>query len=114
MRRIALLVIALVAVIAVAAPAVAKPEHAAMNQPEYWETEGLHCYKVDGGFGDSYTTTRAYANVIVKGGPVHFVYGPVAADTDLYAALNPNSGKPYGISHIIFCKGPSGPSGPST
>ena len=48
------------------------------------------------------------AAVIVKGGPtasVVYIYGDPADDwdTNLQAAWNPNSGKPYGVSHISFC-----------
>jgi hypothetical protein len=46
--------------------------------------------------------------VIVKGGPttaIVYVYNDNTddSDTELQAALNPNSGKPYGTSHITFC-----------
>ena len=113
MRRLALLFVAMAAMLAVAAPAVAKPVDNT-NHPAYWEAQypGLTCHKADYEFGDSYTATRWYPVVIVKGGTANLVYSPVRAGDVLTAAINPNSGKPYGISHIIFCKGhPSGPSG---
>ena len=48
------------------------------------------------------------AAVIVKGGPtssIVYIYGDATDDwdTNLQAAWNPNSGKPYGVSHITFC-----------
>ena len=55
--------------------------------------------------------------VLVKGGPssVHvYVYDyadPVSYDdasTGLVAATNPNTGQPYGLSHITFCLDPKG------
>jgi uncharacterized protein YaiE (UPF0345 family) len=47
--------------------------------------------------------------VIVKGGPSAniFVYDPQAyGDTYLYAPVNPNNDKNYGISHVTFCWNP--------
>ena len=44
--------------------------------------------------------------VIVKGGPNAnvYVYDPAATeDEGLIAPINPNTGKPYGLSHISFC-----------
>ncbi len=45
------------------------------------------------------------SDVIVKGGPNANWYHydpPVTSDTGLTAPLNPNSGKPYGLSHLCF------------
>ncbi len=44
--------------------------------------------------------------VIVKGGPNAkvYVYDPESmAGTGLHAPINPNTGNPYGLSHIDFC-----------
>ena len=64
------------------------------------------------------TATGLDANVvIVKGGPNAEVYSyPDAADglnyfdwdSGLTAPINPNNGKPYGLSHISFCFDPKG------
>lgn len=43
--------------------------------------------------------------VIVKGGPNANVYtypGGTTADTGLTAPINPNTGRPFGLSHICF------------
>ncbi|MEU0462811.1 hypothetical protein ABZ215_02285 [Amycolatopsis sp. NPDC006131] len=45
------------------------------------------------------------SDVIVKGGPNANWYHydpPVTSDTGLTAPLNPNSGKPYGLSHLCI------------
>lgn len=119
MRRFALLVTVVMAVLAVAAPAVAGPanEKAKTNGTAYWEAmyPGLTCEKVEDGFDDSgmWTAPADYDLVVVKGGPAHEVYMDVAAGDVLYAPDNPNSGKLYGVSHVIMCNGdPSGPSDP--
>jgi hypothetical protein len=47
--------------------------------------------------------------VIVKGGPTAMLYFYDKwddADTNLRAPINPNNGKPYGISHVSFCFDP--------
>jgi LPXTG-motif cell wall-anchored protein len=44
--------------------------------------------------------------VIVKGGNVSnvYTYDPESTgDTGLHAPINPNTGKPFGLSHISFC-----------
>ena len=44
--------------------------------------------------------------VIVKGGPNSnvYTYDPESTgDTGLHAPINPNTGKPFGLSHISFC-----------
>lgn len=53
-----------------------------------------------------WTSTYPIKAVIVKGGPVAnlYVYNPASyGDTNLYAPINPNNNKPYGLSHIRFC-----------
>jgi len=112
MRRFALLFVVLAAVTAIAAPAVAKPVDNP-NHPAYWEAmyPGLDCHKADHEFGKSFTAHHYYSVVIVKGGTLNEVYLNVMPGDVLTAAINPNNDKPYGISHIIFCKG--GPSNPS-
>jgi len=54
--------------------------------------------------------------VLVKGGPNTEVYQylpfpPVIHDDDqgLTAPINPNNGRPYGLSHISFCFDPKAP-----
>jgi hypothetical protein len=54
-----------------------------------------------------WTSTLGIDAVIVKGGPNAnlYVYNPPAlsyGDVGLSAPINPNNGKPYGISHIEF------------
>ena len=45
-------------------------------------------------------------SIIIKGGPdngVLYTYSPGASsDSGLTAPLNPNSGKPYGFSHVCI------------
>jgi hypothetical protein len=43
--------------------------------------------------------------VIVKGGNNAnvYYYGEAYGDTGLHPPINPNNGKPYGISHVTFC-----------
>ncbi len=59
-------------------------------------------------FTDSGSSKYDIAAVIVKGGPtssVVYIYGQDTddSDTNLQAAWNDNSDKPYGVSHITFC-----------
>jgi hypothetical protein len=117
MRKSALLFVVMALMLAVAAPAMAKPDNAAMNHPDYWEDyfaaeyPGLHCYKVDDGFGRKYKATRHLTVAIVKGGPTNVIYEGVDRGDWLTAGVNPKNGKTYGISHIIFCKMKDTPSG---
>lgn len=49
--------------------------------------------------------------VLVKGGPatMAYFYGTLEDyDTRLTAPINPNNGRPYGISHVSFCFDPKG------
>ena len=62
----------------------------------------------DWAIAPAYLSSLDIAAVIVKGGPtssIVYVYGDTTDDwdTNLQAALNPNNGKPYGVSHIEFC-----------
>jgi len=53
-----------------------------------------------------WTATIGIDAVIVKGGPNAsvYVYSPESlGDTQLTAPINPNNGKPYGLSHVDFC-----------
>ncbi|MCS7006481.1 MAG: DUF11 domain-containing protein [Gaiellaceae bacterium] len=53
-----------------------------------------------------FSSNLPIVTVFVKGGPVSnkYVYDPaVTSDTGLHAPVNPNSGKYYGLSHIVFC-----------
>lgn len=111
MRRFALLSTALAVMLAVALPATADPGNNS-NSPEFWEAEypGLDCWKVEDGFyGSKLISGGSYTLVVVKGGPVQNEFWGVSPGDWIYAPFNPNSGKHYGISNIIYCKGyPSG------
>lgn len=53
-----------------------------------------------------FSSNLPIVTVFVKGGPVsnRYVYDPaVTSDSGLHAPVNPNSGKYYGLSHIVFC-----------
>lgn len=61
----------------------------------------------DGVYFD-WSSTLGLDAVIAKGGPNAngYVYEPPAeayGDTGLHAPVNPNTGEPYGLSHIEFC-----------
>ena len=61
----------------------------------------------DGTYFD-WTSTLGLDAVLAKGGPNAnaYVYEPPAesfGDTGLHAPINPNTGQPYGISHIELC-----------
>lgn len=71
----------------------------AKNQPSYW---GNNCYKIETGLGATYTAPAGVTKVIVKGGTDNAVYTS-GTFTNLTAPINPNNGKPYGISHVIVC-----------
>lgn len=74
-------------------------------------------YSIDGintvtvttdGVSFDWSSTLEMDAVISKGGPNAnvFVYDPPAeatSDTGLASPINPNTGKPYGLSHIDFC-----------
>ncbi|MEY4361985.1 MAG: hypothetical protein RL391_1291 [Actinomycetota bacterium] len=60
---------------------------------------------VSGGYFD-WSASLDIQAVIVKGGPDSnaFVYFPEQmSDTDLHAPVNPETGQPYGLSHVTFC-----------
>jgi hypothetical protein len=72
-----------------------------LNKPSYW---GGTCIKTDM-TGESMTYSVDGDNVskvIVKGGTENKVYTQ-APFTNLTAPINPNTGKPYAISHVIVC-----------
>lgn len=71
----------------------------AKNQPSYW---GNNCYKIETGLGVTYSAPAGATKVVVKGGTDNAVYTS-GAFTNLTAPINPNNGKPYGISHVIVC-----------
>ncbi len=76
-----------------------------------FEGEGLTgAIEVDGVLFD-WTTSQPITAVVVKGGPSANVYrfAPATSGTDWHAPINPNTGRPYGLSHISFCAG-----GPAT
>jgi hypothetical protein len=55
----------------------------------------------------SFISTDAIQAVIVKGGPDAIICGyalGTMGEQDLWAAINPNTGHPYGISHLEFCE----------
>lgn len=59
----------------------------------------------DGSFFD-WSATLGIDAVIVKGGPNAnaFVYSPESTgDTALHPPINPNNGRPFGVSHIELC-----------
>jgi hypothetical protein len=74
-------------------------------------------YSIDGintvtvttdGVSFDWSSTLGMDAVISKGGPNAnvYIYDPPAertSDTDLHSPINPNNGKPYGLSHIEFC-----------
>jgi hypothetical protein len=74
-------------------------------------------YSIDGintvtvttdGVSFDWSSTLGMDAVISKGGPTAnlYVYDPPAestSDTDLHSPINPNNGKPYGLSHMDFC-----------
>jgi hypothetical protein len=56
--------------------------------------------------GIDWSSTFAINAVLVKGGPGHNVYNyPTGSmgDTGLLTNMNPNSGKNYGLSNVVFC-----------
>jgi len=61
----------------------------------------------DGVYFD-WSSTLGMDAVIAKGGPNAnlYIYDPPAeafSDTGLHSPINPNTGQPYGLSHIEFC-----------
>ena len=90
--------ITIAATSATAGSAAYNPE---LNKPSYW---GGTCIKTDMS-GESMTYSVDGDNVskvIVKGGTENKVYTQ-APFTNLTAPINPNTGKPYAISHVIVC-----------
>ncbi|HEX3126872.1 MAG TPA: hypothetical protein VH394_06055 [Thermoanaerobaculia bacterium] len=74
-----------------------------------YSIDGINTVTVttDGVFFD-WSSTLGMDAVISKGGPNSnvFIYDPPAestSDTELVSPINPNNGKPYGLSHIEFC-----------
>jgi hypothetical protein len=64
------------------------------------------CTLVTDGTTFDWTCTIGIDAVIAKGGPNASVYGydPEAfADSGLHAPMNPNTGAPYGLSHVELC-----------
>jgi hypothetical protein len=54
----------------------------------------------------SWTSNLGVDAVFVKGGPDGnlYLYDPEAtSDTGLHAPINPNTGQPFGLSHVSFC-----------
>lgn len=74
-----------------------------LNHPSYW---GDNCVKTEmKGDVKTYTATGDdIVKVIVKGGTENAVYTD-GNFTDLTAPVNPKSGKPFDISHVIVCYG---------
>lgn len=66
-------------------------------------------YELDGLLFHWQTSTSFAGTVWVKGGTVNNVYdysgSPRHLDNNLTAPVNPNTGRPYGVSHVIFCYG---------
>jgi hypothetical protein len=58
-----------------------------------------------------WTTATPVSVVIVKGGTAATVYqvSPTTSGSDWHAPINPNTGRPYGLSHITFCAGGTPP-----
>jgi len=53
-----------------------------------------------------WAATSGVDAVIVKGGPTANVYradGELTSGTGLHAPINPDNGRPYGLSHLEFC-----------
>lgn len=73
------------------------------------QIDGLHSVTIstEDNVSFDWSATLGMDAVIVKGGPSEsnvYVYDPeLTEDTDLTAPMNPNSGKPYGLSVIRFC-----------
>lgn len=64
---------------------------------------------VDGSTFSFTTDGTLVSSVIVKGGPAFNLYSypspGVTSDSDLSAPINPNNGRPYGLSHLCFSLG---------
>lgn len=72
------------------------------NKASYW---GANCVKTEmSGEVMTYTAPSGTVKVIVKGGTGYKVYEN-GSFVNLTAPINPNNNKPYGISHVIACKG---------
>ena len=74
-----------------------------------YSIDGINTVTVttDGVFFD-WSATLGIDAVISKGGPNAnlYIYDPPAeatADTGLHSPINPNNGRPFGLSHIEFC-----------
>lgn len=72
-----------------------------------YSIDGINTVTVttDGVFFD-WSSTLGMDAVISKGGPNAnvYVYAPErTSDTGLHSPINPNNGKPFGLSHIDFC-----------
>lgn len=85
---------------------------AKLNQPSYW---GTNCVKIESPENKQfYTATDTdLVKVVVKGGTENAVYTD-GNYTKLTAPINPRSGKPYDISHVIICHGAVTPDTPQT
>lgn len=79
------------------------------NMDGDYQIDGLHSVTIstEDNISFDWSATLGMDAVIVKGGPSEsnvYVYDPeLTEDTDLTAPMNPNSGKPYGLSVIRFC-----------
>ena len=74
------------------------------------EDRGEVTVAIDGVLVD-WTSTFGVDAVLVKGGPNAnlYWYDPAEfSDTGLHPPINPNTDRPYDISHITFCCGPAG------
>lgn len=71
------------------------------NKASYW---GTSCVKYENIDTPTYTAPAGATKVIIKGGTLNAIYTDGSFE-NLTAATNPNSGKPYGISHVIVCAG---------
>lgn len=95
------LIVAFITLAMTSGMAIASNYDSAQNKPSYW---GNSCVKTDYANGGIYFSTRdkSVTKVVVKGGTTNKVYTE-SPFVDLTAEINPNSGKPFGISHVIVC-----------
>ena len=75
--------------------------NSAQNQASYW---GDSCVKIDSYNGGIYfsTSDESITKIVIKGGTTNKAYAEKPF-VNLTAEINPNSGKPFAISHIITC-----------
>ena len=78
---------------------------------ETYEDNEITVYSTDGVYFN-WASTMGISAVIVKGGTavnIFYYVPPATSDTGLYAPINPETGKPYAVSHVTFCWGVAPP-----